>query len=278
MKISLLTLTMNRGAMAQRCYRQNIEKCGIPRDQLELLVVDQGSTDRTVIDFMASMQPEYHRLNLVNEGVARGINQCLVRATGDFFCLLAPDIELQQAGWLSELVGYAKCVPNAGIVGIKCTAEIPPLGCRKDRFGNDCIAHYLTEKVDKVFGTMLFSRQVLDQVGGFHEGFVGYGFEDSDFNNRVTLCGFHSLYVPYPNWSSAHIGDDCGENSDYRRMKDEFLARNIGHFGQRHAAFLSKTLPIYDGLPAARPPLESMDPLAPIDMSKVDLGLIRRTP
>lgn len=231
------------------------------------MVTDQGSTDG-VISYIASLGVDYHRLNKFNEGIGRSLNQMMARARGDYICLAGTDI-LNKPGWLRELVNYAEAVPNAGIVGIKCTAQIPDLSTRQDVHGRPCHAHYLTPEVDKVFGTMLFSRKVLDTVGGFWEELHPYGFEDSDFNNRVTLAGFTSLYVPSSHWTSTHVADDVGAGTDYRKMKDDSLRINLGRFGERHAQFLAKTLPVYCRLPSLRSPQETEErlPEPPADVS-----------
>jgi GT2 family glycosyltransferase len=277
-KISILSLTMNRFDAVKQCYGDNINNCGVHCDNpLELLVADNGSSDQRVIDYIASFHPAYHRLNKVNEGVGRAFNQLLVRCTGDFICLMGTDIKMQP-GWLEELLKYADAVPNAGIIGIKCTAQIPEMTTRQDKYGRPCHAHYLDAKFDKVFGTMFFSRHVLETVGGFHEGFHPYGFEDSCLNNRVNLAGFTSLYVPGSAWQSTHIGEDCADKSDYRRMKDESLARNLSLFGKRSQAYKDRTLAIFEPLPAPRPPLTTEQSLEPVDLSKFDLAKIRETP
>lgn len=275
MGVSICSLTWNRLHAVQRCYAHNFQQCGLPRHELQLMVTDQGSTDG-VVQYIAGLGIDDHRLNKFNEGIGRSLNQMMVRARGDYICLAGTDI-LNKPGWLRELVNYAEAVPNAGIVGIKCTAEIPPIQTKPDKNGNPCHAHYLTPTCDKVFGTMLFSRKVLETVGGFFEELHPYGFEDSDFNNRVTLAGFTSLYVPASHWTSSHVADDVGSGSEYRRLKDDSLRRNLSIFGERHKLYLAKTLPIHCPLPLPRPPMETPEQYAP-PPDNVSLSDALRTP
>lgn len=275
MVVSILSLSWNRIKTIKESYHKNLGGCGLPWDQLELLVCDQGSTDGSQAYLHEHFRFGYFRQNKFNEGIGRSFNQLMLRAKGDYICLMGTDI-VNPSGWLKTLLEYAEAVPNSGIVGIKCTAEIPPLQTKPDKNGNPRSAHYLTPTCDKVFGTMMFSRKVFESVGGFHEGFHPYGFEDSDFNNRITLAGFNSFYVP--DLASEHIGGDVGENSVYRRMKDESLARNGDLFWRRHAAYLDKSLQIKEPLPPPRDPQETEVPLPPIDLSNVDLEAVRRTP
>jgi GT2 family glycosyltransferase len=254
MKISICAITIDRYEISTQCIGENIINCGVPREDIELLVADNGSTDKRIIEYVQSLKPGYHRLNSSNEGVSRAFNQLMNRAMGDYICLIGNDIKLP-TGWLDAMVAYAEVVPNSGIIGIKCTAELPPLTVKKDHFAYNRAAHYLDAKYDKVFGTMLFSRKVLSTVGGFHEGFHPYGLEDSDFNNRVNLAGFQSLYLPEAAWWSNHIGSDVGNGTDYRKMKDESLSSNSVLFGERHAAYLNRSLPIYEPLPSLKDPI-----------------------
>jgi GT2 family glycosyltransferase len=274
MLVSILSLTKDRPEPVMKCYAENIRNCGVAREYLELLVADNGSRDARVVDYMKTQGLAHHRLNGANEGVGRAFNQLLARATGEFICLAGTDIK-NQPGWLRILLDYAMAVPNAGIVGIRCTAEIPPLATRKDVTGADCHAHYLTDKCDKVFGTMLFNRRVLETVGGFYHGFHPYGFEDSDFNNRVNLAGFTSLYVP--NWTSEHVAEDVGDRGEYRQMKDLSLQKNLAVFGPRHEAYLSKTLGIKCSLPEPAEPCMVEMPM-PDSSVTVDLSEALKTP
>lgn len=220
MKVSILMLTLDRYEQTKQVLEHNLKNCG--HDDYELLVADNGSTDQRVVELVKEMRTAYHRINKKNEGVARAFNQLILRAKGELICLMGNDI-LNPDGWLDELVKYAKAVPKCGIVGIECTTPVPTIEER-----NGIIAHYCRhdqgEHKDKVFGTMLFSREVLETVGGFCEEFHPYGLEDSDYNNRVNLAGFQSLYVPVR--KSQHIGNDVGEKSEYRKMKDDSLHRN----------------------------------------------------
>jgi hypothetical protein len=45
--------------------------------------------------------------------------------------------------------------------------------------------------------------------------------QDSDYGLRLTQLGFKSYYIK--GLQSSHIGHDVGEQTDYRKMKDEGL-------------------------------------------------------
>ena len=64
---------------------------------------------------------------------------------------------------------------------------------------------------------------MLNKVGYFWEEFSPYGNEDCEYNHRCTMAGFRSYYLA--GYSSVHHGNDVGEQTPYRKMKWESLAR-----------------------------------------------------
>ena len=47
--------------------------------------------------------------------------------------------------------------------------------------------------------------------------------QDSDYGLRLTKLGFKNYYIK--GLQSNHIGHDVGEQTDYRKMKDEGLSK-----------------------------------------------------
>lgn len=225
-KISICMISWNRAEIMKKALNHNLKMIK-DRDKynLEFLFADQGSTDNSV-EVLKSYSPHYLRLNSKNEGVAQTFNQLMIRATGDYVCLWGNDI-LMDEDWLGEKLRYAKHIGDVcGLIGIKCTAALPPMS---NQFGVN--AHFIDEKIDKVFGNWLIPRHVLDCIGYFDENYIGYGLEDSDYNNRVTRTGFVSFYIP--NKISRHLCDDVGKKNKYRRDKDNFLKHNIDYHNKK---------------------------------------------
>lgn len=185
---------------------------------------------------------DYFRENQANEGVGKAFNQLYLRSTGDLIVLMGNDI-LMPPGWLAEMVKYATQVPRSGLIGVDWGhGGVPPISAQ---FGIN--AHWLNGKYDRVFGTTMVRRQVIEQVGLFYEGYGPYGLEDSDLNERVNRAAFNSCYVPNIHFRSQHLDHDVGSNTEYRRMKDKSLADNLAIFHERVAQFdkgnLSTPLP-----------------------------------
>lgn len=226
MKISICLISWNRAKIMTKALSETIRNISKKDNfELEFLFADQGSSDQSV-DVLKKYDPEYLRLNKKNEGVAQSFNQLMLRATGDYIVLLGNDIVMPK-DWLGEMVRYAEHIgEKCGLVGVKCTAPLPPLSVKFDVY-----AHFIDEKIDKVFGCWLIPRKVIDTIGYFDENYKVYGLEDSDYNNRVTRAGFTSFYVPHK--ASKHLADDVGKKTKYRKNKDEALKYNIDYHNKK---------------------------------------------
>lgn len=226
--ISILMITIDRYKITSESLIKNL--AGLDYPDYELLICDNGSKDKKIIDWVSKLPNlSYHRINIANEGVASSFNQLMIRAKGDYICLLGNDI-LMPNKWGGEMVRYAQKVKKSGLIGIKCTAPIPPIATK-----DNIHAHYLDPINNRVFGTTLFRKEVIEEVGGYCQRYCPYGLEDSDLNERVNIAGFQSLYVP--NMVSQHQCDDVGEDSKYRKIKDISLAKNTEIFGERVRGF-----------------------------------------
>lgn len=230
MKISILMLTLNRFDVTPKCFETNIIRALSVDTDIEVLVADNGSTDKRIVDHFRDKKLCYHRINSRNEGVGHAFNQLYLRATGDIICFLGNDIEMPEE-WLKESVNYMRHVPKPGIIGFDWGHSSLPEMSWKDGIH----ARWLTPTLNRVFGSWVVDRRVIMKLGLFHEGYGPYGIEDSDFNERVNRAGFNSFY--HPTLKSRHLVNDVGENSDYRRMKDESLGNNLTIFGKRVEAW-----------------------------------------
>lgn len=239
---------MDRYELTAQTLQTNLSNHGYD-GPVELLWCDNGSKDPRFASLFEAYKPVHLRANKRNEGCARGFNQLILRASGDYMVLMGNDV-LMPNGWLKEMVSYAEFVPKSGLIGIRCTAEIPAL-----TFKHGCYAHFLDDKCDKVFGVTLFSRQLVEEIGGFCEDFDVYGLEDSNLNDRANAAGFVSLYVPATHFVSTHIGGDCGDQTEYRKNKDASLERNLAVFWRYREQYRSGERPLKEPLPELKEPL-----------------------
>ena len=147
----------------------------------ELCVVDNGSADGTEAYFRRFPLPyplRYER-NAANAGLIRALNQGARLAGGEVLCFLHNDTEVREPAWLERLgaaLGGARRVGLAGLYGARRVR-------RDGRYVGRTIVHGLeggpgmpapVVEVAAVDGVCLcLRRALLDQIGGFDEG---YGF------------------------------------------------------------------------------------------------------
>lgn len=246
--ISILLLSIDRFDLLKRTLVYNLENIGC---EYELLVCDNGSKDKRVIEFLEAQKPAYFRKNSINEGCGRAFNQLFLRAKGSHIALMSNDI-LWCKNWGQEMVTWADKVTDSGIVGLLFRpGGFAPL---QEKHGHK--AHFViqtgSQEMSRVFGPNLFRREVVEKVGLFSEEFGPYGLEDSDFNERVTKSGLNSFYIPA--LRSEHLDEDSGQSTDYRKAKDMSLAANDKIFNERRAQ-RELTGQFKDPLPPMRDPL-----------------------
>lgn len=251
--ISFLMLTIDRFDITKSTWEHNLKtaKMGQPAGSkwvFEYLVCDNGSKDARIVEYFKAQNISYHRINKRNEGVGHSFNQLFLRSCGRYIALLGNDIAMP-AGWLAEAISYLSLIDRPGIVGYNWGhSGVPPLTTRQG-----IEAHWLNEKLNRVFGSMIFKRDLVEELGLFYEGYGPYGIEDSDLNERVNRAKFNSCYIP--NMRSKHLVHDVGQHTEYRKMKDESLSKNLTIFTERVNAWEQGALPLKCELPPWRDPL-----------------------
>jgi GT2 family glycosyltransferase len=239
MDLSICIATLNACDYLQNCLRSIFEQPsqlnitsaapGAP-DQaveqpilnIELIVVDNGSTDSTI----AMLQTEFPTVRLIrndtNLGFARPINQALHASLGKYLLLLNPDT-IVLSGSINELVAYLESNPEVGICGPKVLNRDGTLqkACRRgvsrpwaafsyfsglsslfphSKFFGGYLLNYLdedeTHQVDGISGScMLIRRQVIEQIGYLDERYFAYQ-EDADYCFQAKNCGWKVVYLP----------------------------------------------------------------------------------
>lgn len=246
MKISFMMLTLDRNDLTQQCFKDNMTHAGSKYwPDIEILIADNGSKDKRIVDWGKSIAT-YHRANSINAGVAHEFCQLYLRAKGDIIVLLGNDL-VNAPGWLEKGIEYAYAIPNSGIIGYDWQhGSTPPVSVK-----NGIRAHWLTPVLNRVFGTWVIRRRVIEEIGFFHEDFKVYSLEDSNFNDRVNLAGFNSCYLP--DIKSVHKGTGHHDSGEYREMKNKAMAHNADVYGRLAAEYQSK------GIRYPLPPMK--DPL-----------------
>lgn len=206
--LSVLTVTMDRYDLLHYAV-EAMDKAGVP---VRWLVWDNGSADARVAECVKANLPEYFRENKENIGYAKAVNQLILRTKTRYMCILDPDIEMP-GGWGRELIRANKAIPDSGITGVHCIEKLHPAQP----------VNGISVCLGDVFGAKFFSRDVVDKVGYLCEDYGLYGLEDRDYLVRVKMAGLRSYYLA--GLSSTHRGDDCGQQTQYRKHKWDALKK-----------------------------------------------------
>ena len=158
-----------------------------------------------------------HEFNLVQldiYGISKAINTGIEQSKGyDAVVIMANDI-LMPDNWLKRMVEAATAIENTGMVGIHCVLDL-----LEPSVINGIKVHVQITP----FGNVLIPMKAIEKIGKFNENLDPYSVQDYDYSYRLQMTG-HINYYLY-GLSSNHIGHDSGQNSEYRKMKDESLSK-----------------------------------------------------
>ncbi|KAF0219374.1 MAG: family 2 glycosyl [Geobacteraceae bacterium] len=202
--VSIVILTFNQLDYTRECIASIRRHTPGPH---EIIFVDNGSQDGTVQWLRELVQNNRHyRLieNRQNLGFAKGCNQGIESASGDYILLLNNDV-IVTPEWLSGMLECYSHVPDAGIVGpmtnnISGIQKVPCVGYdnldRLDDFAQGFRRENRHRRIPfrRIVGfCMLFKRSLVDRIGLLDETFGTGNFEDDDFCYRAALEGYRNI-------------------------------------------------------------------------------------
>lgn len=187
----------------------SLSALAFPQDNLEVILVDNGSTDGSA-DWVRANFPDAHLLeNCENVGFARGNNQGVAAARGKYVAFLNNDTRVDSR-WLSELVTAVTSSPGVACAASKILSwdgrTVDFVGGRLNFYGFGFQIDYglphvngnYNEERNLLFAcgaAMLVDRAVFLDVGGFDEDYFAY-FEDVDLGWRLWLMGYSVVFAP----------------------------------------------------------------------------------
>lgn len=148
------------------------------------------------------------------KGISKALNYGIFQSrTYDAVVTMANDI-LMPNDWLKRMVDAMITIPNSGLIGIHTVESI-----NEPQTINGVQVHVQ----DAVFGNVLIPMKAIDKIGYFNEAYDPYGMQDRDYSYRLQMTGHLNYYLN--GLRAEHIGHDVGQNTPYRKMKDEGLSR-----------------------------------------------------
>ena len=250
--VSVVIPTRDQPALLRRC----IETLRGQTDyaKFEIVIVDNGSTERQTKALLKELGA-YPEIRVVRDespfNFSRLINFGVRHARGPIIALLNDDIEVEDPGWLREMVSQllqkgvgavgarlwypTKTIQHAGIILICGVAAHSHWYLPRGAHGyfNRAI---LQQNFSAVTGACLIVRkQLFEDLGGFDEQNLAVSFNDVDFCLRIRQQGLRIVWTPY-----ANLWHHESASRGHRRTAEEHaqFARETHFIQEKWAALL----------------------------------------
>lgn len=212
-KVSILLLCIDRYNLTKTYIEDAMRKANYP---FELCISDNGSTDPKIFEWCDKQNPKVYFKNGYNYGTAQSLNRMIEANPSDYYAFLGNDIELPN-NWLKYMVEAAENTKGLhGVIGVDWRGL-------SHQYEKIELNGHPVDGSTNVFGDMFISQELRDKIGVFCEDYGVYGLWDSDYSLRATSAGRKNFYLR--GVRSTHFGDDVGNNSEYRKMKDLSLSK-----------------------------------------------------
>jgi GT2 family glycosyltransferase len=243
MRISVVILCYNEQERIAQCL-DSLAAQDHPREDFEVLVVDNGSTDATV-SMIQSIAPRLGNLRLLTNprrGIAPGRNLGIREAAHPFVaftdadCILPPDwLSMLARGWERHkaerpslaAVGGTNRAPDAACAFYDAVNVVlkTPLGNRNSTQGREFGRDQSVDHIPTL--NVMYDRDLVLAAGGFDEDFL-FVCEDPDLNYRMEAAGHGLIHL-----------DGCGVVHAFRPGFGPW-ARKVFGYGQGRTQLLRK--------------------------------------
>ncbi|MFD0740001.1 glycosyltransferase [Lysobacter koreensis] len=178
------------------------------RAALEIIVVDDGSSDDTQACLQHVAGLRYHR-RVENGGFIAACNDGATLARGEYLVFLNNDT-VPQPGWLDALLATFADHPGTGLVGAQLLYPDGRLqeagglvfadggGCNYGKFESPLDPRYaFVREADYCSGAAIcIPRALFAHLGGFDRRYAPAYYEDTDLAFAVRAAGYRVLYQP----------------------------------------------------------------------------------
>ena len=179
-----------------------------PRASIEIIVIDDASTDETP-EMLGSVSGIRYLRNDPNLGFLLSCNRGAALARGRYLLLLNNDTQVQ-VGWLDALLDVFKEEPGTGIAGSKLiypSGHLQEAGAALKRDGRVELIGLNQDPAEPIYNrrrrvdhcsgaSILIKKTLFERLEGFDEAYAPAYYEDCDLSLRVQSLGYDVVYEP----------------------------------------------------------------------------------
>jgi hypothetical protein len=208
-KCSVIVLNWNGKEHLDECF-SSVLACNYPQEKLEVIMVDNASTDGSV-EFVKANFPAVRVLALdKNYGFSVGNNRGVEISTGDYVLILNNDLKVDK-DWLVELMKVMLADESIAVCGSKVMDYRNPkmiqyAGAYLDitgapyHVGSGETDRGQYDQVKEVFYALdcsaLYRRSAISKLKYFYDPTFFFNCEETDLCWRLKYLGYKVLYVP----------------------------------------------------------------------------------
>lgn len=213
--LSIITPVWNQAALTRQFLLQNY-RLYFDRDDLEFVIIDNGSTDNTSLALELSELKPVVKHNQQNEGFPIACNQGAKAAMSEYLLFLNNDVYIY-GDYVSPLLRTLRAHEGKALVG----AELLSHNTGWNVFGNRPPISYLP-------GWCLgIGKATFEALGGFDERYSPADYEDMDLCYNAVQSGYVLVSLPLP---LSHLSGQTGAQLPNRRIITE---QNRAKFGYK---------------------------------------------
>lgn len=244
MDLSVVVPAYNQAELLRHCLQSLVNQTLNPASY-EIVVVDDGSTDRTpdvLSEFGARVKP----LRLpVNRGRSAARNAGIAAASAPIIVFVDSDVVVETGflQWhLSTHRRYGPRILARGPVAVIHDLSVVPNGKKPIRASSPAFLDTANASLEKT---------ALEQAGMFDERFPGYGWEDFELGLRLKRAGIKRVFCPPA--VAYHVQPPAKlDTVDGLLQKETERARSAVYFLRKHPSLetrlLTQATPLHRGL------------------------------
>jgi len=245
-EVSIVIPTRNHSRLLKDCIRGIVERTDYPN--LNVVVVDNGSTEDTSLEYLAKLEGDARFRILTRPGPFNYSSLCNDGAKcteAPILAFLNNDIVIRESGWLKEMVRLAR-QPRVGVVGAKLLfpdERIQHAGVvlgmggiaghiyRRSQISEAGYMHQLEvtrESFAVTAACIVLQRTKFEAVGGFDAENLPVDLNDIDLCLRISKQGWFNLWTPkavLTHVQSATRGNERDPFELYRQERTYFSRR-----------------------------------------------------